>query len=187
MNPEDLIAAANNSTVIEPEPEADVSTEEPEISFDPAQLTAAAENSDQRVLPKDVFDGSEYSRVPSLFSSVAGPLLKRFADANSPSDVKLPTPNLDLNNPVLIELAETEEFKNASDFEKQDMIRYVLRQSNKQIYDDQPGEETIFGFGPKVQKVITPELEEDTVTVPSPTFTAGDGPIPGLTDVAGAI
>ena len=188
MNPEDLIAAANNSTVIEPEPEEeDVATEESGVSFDPAQLTAAAENSDQRVLPKDVFDGSEYSRVPSLFSSVAGPLLKRFADANSPSDVKLPTPNLDLNNPVLIELAETEEFKNAGDFEKQDMIRYVLRQSNKQIYDDQPGEETLFGLGPKVQKVITPELEEDTVTVPSPTFTAGDGPIPGLYDVAGAI
>ena len=156
MNPEDLLAAANNSTVIEPEPEEeDVATEESGVSFDPAQLTAAAENSDQRVLPKDVFDGSEYSRVPSLFSSVAGPLLKRFADANSPSDVKLPTPNLDLNNPVLIELAETEEFKNAGDFEKQDMIRYVLRQSNKQIYDDQPGEETLFGLGPKVQKVIS--------------------------------
>jgi hypothetical protein len=131
MNPEDLIAAANNSTVIEPEKETEVVTEEPEFSFDPAELTAAAENSDQRVLPKEVFDGSEYSSVPSLFSSVAGPLLKRFADANSPSNVKLPIPNLDLNNPLLAELAETEEFKNAPDLsalgiDKQTLIREVL-------------------------------------------------------------
>lgn len=192
MNPEDLIAAANNSTVIEPEKETEVVTEEPEFSFDPAELTAAAENSDQRVLPKEVFDGSEYSSVPSLFSSVAGPLLKRFADANSPSNVKLPIPNLDLNNPLLAELAETEEFKNAPDLsalgiDKQTLIREVLRDSNQQIYDAEPGEETLFGFGPKVQKVITPELEEDTVTVPSPTFAAGDGPFPGFNATGGAI
>lgn len=164
MDDENLDPFGDAVVVQEPEPASQVVATEPEE--DPF-----ADARELR-LPNEVFDASQYSRVPSVVSRLVGGL--RSAISGGEGRV----PNIDMNNPVLANLSQEPEFLDAGPFEQQQMIANALRASNRQIYEDAGGREAdnpIMGFlGARVQDTIQPQpdgsIAERTQYIPGPGF-----------------